>query len=602
MTSQPAPRDRRPLWIGALLLAATLLAFWRVGECGFVNLDDDAYVEFQPLVNQGLRPAGIVWAFTGVHSSNWHPLTTLSHQLDCQLFGVRPAPMHWENLMWHALNALLVFAAWRALTGALWRPAMVAALFALHPLHVESVAWISERKDVLCAFFWLLGLWAYARYAQRPTPGRYFAVAGAMGLALLSKPMAVTFPCTLLLLDFWPLRRWPGKTWRALFLEKLPLFALAGGHSVLTWLVQSGSGAAHFGERFSLGARAANAVVSYVRYAGKTLWPESLAPLYYHPGHWPPAVVAGAAALLLALTALAWSLRRTQPAVLFGWLFFLGTLVPVIGLVQVGSQAMADRYMYVPILGVLTAIVWPCAALLGGAPRFRAFATGGLLAVLAALAIFSARQVPAWRNSRTLYEHSIAVGEDNPAVRYLLAVALQAAGRPQEEFTAQFRHALRLRPDYINALTQLAILAFAQGRGDEARALIEESVRKDPDNPGLHVNLGALAVRAGKPDEAVPHFERALQLDPRQPSAHAELAQIRLAQKRYDEALAHYRARAEAERWNPDALTDYGTMLCNLGRPAEGLPFIERALWIAPAHAQAAKSREFARQLLAPRR
>ena len=583
-------------------MLATVLAFWGVGACGFVNLDDDAYVEHQPLVNQGLRSAGIAWAFTGVHSSNWHPLATLSHMLDCQLFGVKAAPMHWENLLWHSLNSLLVFIAWRALTGALWRPAIVAALFALHPLHVESVAWISERKDLLCAFFWLLGLWAYASYARQRSVARYGFVAGAMVLALLSKPMAVTFPCTLLLLDFWPLRRWPEKSWRALAVEKLPLFGLVVAHSVLTWLVQSGSGAAQFGERFSLGVRAANAVVSYVRYVGKTLWPESLAPLYFHPGHWPIAWVAGAVAALLAVTALAWRVRQKNPAVLFGWLFFLGTLVPVIGLVQVGAQAMADRYMYVPIVGLFTAAVWSLAALVEAWPRSRAAITGATVAVLVGLGIVTARQVPAWRNSVALYEHSIAVGEDNPAVRYLLAVALQAAGRPEAEVVAQYRAALRHRPDYVNALTQLAVIALANGRIDEARQLIGDSVRFEPGNPSLHLNLGAVAVRLGKPDEAVPHLERALQLDPNLPGAHLELGQIRFAQKRYAESLAHYEARARTERWNADALADYGTVLCNLGRPEDGKRVIERALWIAPNHAQAAKGLAFAHQLLAQKR
>ncbi|MGH7957009.1 MAG: glycosyltransferase family 39 protein, partial [Opitutaceae bacterium] len=226
-THSPFPSVPRPhpALIIAVLAFVTVLAFSKVGEAGFVNLDDDAYVEHQPLVNQGLRAAGIVWAFTGSHSSNWHPLTTLSHMLDCELFGLRAAPMHWVNLAWHVLNSALVFLAWRALTGATWRPAIGAALFALHPLHVESVAWISERKDVLSAFFWLLGLWAYARYARAPSVRCYLLVAGAMVLALLSKPMAVTFPCTLLLLDFWPLRRWPLRDWRSLFIEKLPLFA-----------------------------------------------------------------------------------------------------------------------------------------------------------------------------------------------------------------------------------------------------------------------------------------------------------------------------------------------------------------------------------------
>lgn len=594
--------DLRVPLIGAFLLAATVLAFWGVGACGFVNLDDDAYVEHQPLVNQGLRSAGIAWAFTGVHSSNWHPLTTLSHQLDCELFGLTPAPMHWVNLGWHALNALLVFLVWRALTHALWRSAIVATLFAVHPLHVESVAWISERKDVLCAFFWLLGFWAYVRHTRQPSVMRYLFVAAALVLALLSKPMAVTFPCTLLLLDFWPLRRWPGKSWRALVIEKLPLLALVVGHSVLTWWAQIGTGAAQFGERFSLDVRLANAVVSYARYVGKTLWPESLAPMYFHPGLWPIAAIVGAAALLILVTAIAWRLRRSQPAVLWGWLFFLGTLVPVIGIVQVGAQAMADRYMYLPILGLFTAIVWPFAGVAASRPAVRVALMAATAALLIGFGFATTRQVPVWRNSIALHTHSLAVGEDNPATRYLLALALQAAGRPPAEVVAQFQAALRHRPDYVNALTQLAVIALGSGQIDEARRLIAETVRLEPRNASLHLNLGAIALRTGQRDEAERHFERALQLDPRLPGAQLELGQIRLAQQRHEEARAHYEARAQVERWNPDALTDYGTLLCNLGRPDEGQVFLERALWIAPGHARAKTALDAARLLPRPAR
>ena len=603
-TAKPFPPVLRPHpgWIAAALVVLTLLAYWRAGEAGFVNLDDDAYVEQQPLVNLGLRPAGIAWAFTGSHSSNWHPLTTLSHMLDCELFGVRPGPMHWENVLWHTLNALLVFLVWRALTGATWRPAILAAMFALHPLHVESVAWISERKDVLSAFFWLLGLGAYAGYVRQPSTARYLLVGGAMVLALLSKPMAVTFPCTLLLLDFWPLRRWPERSWRSLFIEKLPLFALVAIHSVLTFFVQRASGAANFGERFPLDARIGNALVAYLRYLGKTLWPESLAPLYFHPGYWPGSVVLAATIVLVVASVYFWWLRRTRPWLLFGWLWFLGTLVPVIGIVQVGAQSMADRYMYFPILGVFTLGIWQFARLVHFWPRTRPLLIASTAAVTVGFGVVTWRQVPAWNNSVALYEHSIAVGEDNPAVRYLYAVSLAMKGRPEAEVVAQFKRALQLRPDYINALTQLAMIALSHQRMDEARRLVEHTIALEPRNPALHSNLGALCVRTGRPDEAIPHFKHVLELDPNAAGAHLELGQIYLNQNRYDEALAHYAIRAKLDPWNPDAQTEYGTLLSNLGRIDEALPYFERALWLRPGHARAKQNLEAVKQLQAQRK
>ena len=527
--ASPVTLLRRPhAWVViAVLCVVTVFAYWRVGECGFVNLDDDAYVEFQPLVNLGLRPAGIAWAFTGSHSSNWHPLTTLSHMLDCELFGVRATPMHWENLLWHVLNTALVFLVWRSLTDATWRPAIVAALFALHPLHVESVAWISERKDVLSAFFWLLGLWAYAAYSRRPSFGRYVLIAAAMVFALLSKPMAVTFPCTLLLLDFWPLRRWPARSWKSLLVEKLPLFALVGVHSVLTFLVQRG--AAAFGERFSLGARLGNALVAYVRYIGKTVWPESLAPMYFHPGYWPATAVVAAMVILSVVSALVWWHRRIRPWLAFGWCWFLGTLVPVIGIIQVGAQSMADRYMYLPILGLFTMAVWQIARVVQTWPRARLAVVAATSSLLLCLGAFTARQVPSWKNSLVLYQHSIAVGEDNAAVRYLLAVALQASGRPVAEVIAQYQRALQHRPDYVNALTQLAIIAITHQQMDEARKIIEETIRLEPNNPSLRANLGAFWVRAGRPDEAIKHFDEVLRLESalrrRTPRARPDLPQ-----------------------------------------------------------------------------
>jgi tetratricopeptide (TPR) repeat protein len=599
-TPSPFPSVPRPHpWIvGVLLVLATCLAYWRVGEAGFVNLDDDAYVEFQPMVNQGLRSAGLVWALTGSHSSNWHPLTTLSHMLDCELFGVKAAPMHWENVAWHALNSLLVFLVWRALTGATWRPAILAAVFALHPLHVESVAWISERKDLLSGFFWLLGLWAYAAYARQRTVARYVLVTAAMVLALLSKPMAVTFPCTLLLLDYWPLRRWPAESWRSLFVEKLPLFGLVAIHSVLTFLVQSASGAANYGERFAFAARIGNALVAYARYLGKTLWPERLSPMYLHPGSWPTGIVIGATILLAMITIFVWWQRRSRPWLLFGWLWFLGTLVPVIGIVQVGAQSMADRYMYLPILGLLTLGIWQLARVIYYWPQIRGPLIAATIAGLVMFGLVTARQVGAWRNSIALYQHSIAAGEDNAAVRYLLAVALQAAGRPQSEVVAQFQRALQLRPDYINAITQLAIIAISNGRMEEARTLVEKAARLEPNNPGMHSNLGALALRTGKVDEAIRHYETVLRLDPTSAGAHLELGQIFLNRNDMEAGRVHFEARARIDKWNADALADYGTLLTNMRRLEEARHYLERALWIRPNFPRARQNLDVTLQLL----
>lgn len=574
-------RKPHALLIALGLVVLTVLAYWRVGSCGFVNLDDDAYVEFQPLVNQGIRSAGLAWAFTSSQASNWHPLTTLSHMLDCSLFGLRPAPMHWENVIWHGLNSILVFLAWRTLTGAPWRAALIAALFALHPLHVESVAWISERKDVLHACFWLAGLIAYAAYVRAPSWRRYLLVAFALVLALLSKPMAVTFPCTLLLLDFWPLARWPAKTWRQLFLEKAPLFALVLVHSALTFLVQSAAGAANYGTRLSLDARLGNAVVAYLRYLGKTTWPESLSAMYFHPGYWPAWLVVTACAVLGMGSYLAWRFRHSRPWLAFGALWFLGTLVPVIGLVQVGAQAMADRYMYMPMLGVLTIAVWEVAAL-GRSPKLYGPIVGAALTILVACGGITYRQVGAWKNSITLHEHSIAVGEDNPATRFLLGSALASVGRAEPEVVAQFRRALALRPDYVNALTRLAMIAASHQQFDEAQTLVESTVQFEPNNPQLHANLGALALRRERVDEAMRHFQETLTLDPKSGVAHLELGRIYLNRQQYEQGRIHYEARARLSPWDPEAQCDYGTLLMNLGRPEEGRVYLERAIWLNP--------------------
>jgi len=580
---------RRTWTIIATLVIVTVAAYWQTGRGDFVNLDDDVYVVTQPMTNQGLRPAAVLWAWTGIQSNTWNPLTALSHTLDCEFFGVRPGPMHWENLAWHVLNTVLVFLVWRALTAAAWPSALVAALFALHPLHVESVAWISERKDLLSTFFWLLGLWAYVHYTRLPSRTRLVGVMVCFALGLLAKPMNVTFPCTLLLVDYWPLRRWPAQSWWKLIREKLPLFGMAAALSLATYLSQKSTGAANYGQRFTFAARLGNALVACARYLGKTFWPESLVPFYPHPGYWPVGAVLGALFLLILISALAWRTRRNYPWLIVGWLWFVGTLVPVIGLVQVGAQSMADRYTYVPLLGIFTVLAWAAAALVAHWPRCRALVVAIAVGAIGGCFVLTSKQVAVWQNSFRLYEHSLAVGEDNATIQYLLATALQAAGRPEAEVVAHYQRAIALAPDYINAYTQLAGIALGHQRIDEARRIIEHTLRLEPRNAGLHKNLGAVSLWQGKPDESIAQLEEALRLNPADPSTYCDLAGVYLRLNRLAEARQQLEIAVRVAPWDFSARCNLGIVLSALGQKAEARRCFQRALWINPAFAEASR-------------
>jgi Flp pilus assembly protein TadD len=613
------------VWVISVALALlTFSAYWGVRDSGFVNLDDDAYVEFAPMVNQGLRGAAVVWAFTAAHSNNWHPLTSLSHMLDCDLFGVHAGPMHMENVCWHAANAILLFLLFKRMTGSQWRSAFVAGLFALHPSHVESVARISERKDVLSTFFLLLALLAFVTYVKhkfksdsktqdsnsatrfgRFRSARFYLLSlGFFALALLSKPMVVTLPCLLLLLDFWPLGRMTqpsGKVVGPLVLEKLPFFGLALVVGVITLLVQFRTGAANYAARFSFSARVGNALVSCVRYLEKTFWPAKLSVFYHHPGSWPPWAVIAAGGIVLGISIMAWWQRRQRPWVGFGWLWFLISLLPVIGLIQVGSQAMADRYTYIPLIGIFIIVAW--ALPIGSrAPalneragdirllRSPALRRAGAIAAVIVLGLclgVTRGQVRAWHDSISLYEHSIAAGEDNATVRYLLGSALQAAGAPEAEWLAQYRRALELDPTYVNALTQLAVNSLNHGDNEQSRKLIERTLELEPNNPALHKNLGAFYARTGRPEQAIPHFEAALKLDPNYGDAHHELAWINLQQNKLEPAIQELRAVVRANPWDAQARYELGDALARSGQTDEAKRELERAIWILPTYAQA---------------
>ncbi len=534
----PSPeRPAAPAWgvaaLAVAIAAAALAIHSGVRADAFLHFDDDLYVTDNPWVRDGLTWRGVAWAFRTLHAANWHPLTWLSHMLDVQLFGLDPGAHHLVNAAIHALNAALLLVVLARLTGAPLRSAAVALLFAVHPLRVESVAWVAERKDVLAACFGLLTLAAYERYARRPTLRRYAPVPVALAASLLSKPSWVTAPFLLLLLDVWPLQRvaapWaprdarcppsPPRALRTLLLEKLPLLALSAASSVITLVAQRRGGAVVSLAHLDLGDRIANALVSSVRYLWKHAWPSPLAPLYPLPaGGWSITATLGAAALLGAVTvAVLWNLRR-WPWAAVGWGWFLGTLVPVLGLVQVGSQAMADRYTYLPGIGLTVAVVWSVARGVERLGRPAQVAAGaGALAVAAVLSVLTVRQERLWSDQETLFRHTVAVTEGNGRAHLVLSQALLEGGRPLE--------------------------ALAHAR---------EAVRLDPSNPRAHKNLGFALYRTGLLEESAAELEQALALEPDYAEAHGNLAIVYGKLGRFDDAAREMRAEQRLRSSRPE--------------------------------------------------
>ena len=563
-----------------LLVLAVLLIYGQTFRHQFVNFDDDQYVYANPQVQQGLTWSGLAWAFQTTYASNWHPLTWLSLMLDLELFGPGPAGPHVINALLHAANAVLLFLLLRRLTGALWPSAFVAALFAFHPLHVESVAWVTERKDVLSGLFFLLTLLCYEKAvtsggrrvtrndepnASRVTchTSRYYWLAVlSFALGLMSKPMLVTLPFVLLLLDYWPLGRFttydtdPCRvlaihrslrfTIRHSTAEKIPFFVLSAASCVVTLLAQKAvvQPLAHI----SLGMRLVNATVSYVRYLYKMFWPVNLAIPYPHHGYWPLGVFAVSATLILAAVIVVIQFHRKFPFLITGWFWYLGMLVPAIGLVQVGMQSTADRYTYLPLIGAFILLAWGAGEMFKRwrlpTPAIWCFA----MLVLAACMLRTMDQLQYWKTSETLFRHAVTVTKGNSIAYYNLGEYYFNTGRLDEAIDS-YRQAIRIRPGYDDALNNLGAALAARGELDEAVARIRDSIHYCPDKADAFYNLGNVFIMQHKLDEAANAYTEALRLKPDYPQAHNNLANVLLMQGHRDAAVQHYR---EVLRLNPD--------------------------------------------------
>ncbi len=617
----------------AILVVVTVFSFRGVLTNDFVALDDSDYVLLNRHVQQGVNMQSIAWAFTTFQQGNWHPLTWISHMMDWSLYGNSPGGHHMTNVCLHAANVVLLFMLFLCMTGFLWRSAMVAFLFALHPAHVESVAWISERKDLLCTLFWFAALLAYAWYVRRPSWKRYLCVACCFACGLMSKPMIVTLPFTLLLLDFWPLRRitftpelhthWLSTLWK-LCVEKWLLFILAAISCVITFIAQRTGGAVATLQELSFGARICNAAISYCRYIRITFWPDPLIVYYFHEKNniMVAAAVLSAIALIL-VTAVCWHFRKQRPYCLIGWLWFLGTLTPVIGIVQVGHQAMAERYTYVPLVGLFIAIVWLAGDVVANFPKMRILTQLLAAAVILACAVKTGAQVKVWENTVTLLSHTLEVDPRGEFPNVNLGAAYARLGRyaeaqkyfdraldyaPSEPvilsysaFNLMLTHdqsklpqagqrlqqALRLAPGNPEILTYLALWSAFMGRPMDEEMYCRQALAAHPDLVTARLYLGDALQAQGKLDEAVLEYRHVLAVEPDSYNAHNSLGMIFNKQGLTEEALKEYWLSLAIQPNQVMAHSKMGKILMEMHRLPEAVEQFSDAVRIDPANAEA---------------
>jgi len=544
-------KKRIDILICFFLILITFCVYSQVKDHAFIDYDDDSYVTENSNVKKGLAKESVIWAFKSTFVSNWHPLTWLSHMLDVQLFGMNSGAHHIINVLFHILNTLLLFLVFRRMTGEIWKSCFVAAFFAFHPLHVESVAWVAERKDVLSTFFWMLTMCCYAIYTERSRRSLYLLSLLFFMLGLMSKPMLVTLPFVLLLLDYWPLRRFQFRyqdgsknTHKksiiiSLIREKIPFFILSAASCVITFIVQKKGGAIGSLDVFTLKARIANTIVSYAGYIGKMFWPVKLSVFYPHPDVLLVWKVSGACFLLVSISFLTIKYSRKYPWLAVGWLWYLGTLVPVIGFIQIGTQAMADRYTYIPLIGLFIIIAWGFPEVLSkwrykGIKFFPIAAT-----VLSILVVATWFQVRYWKDSITLFEHALEVTENNYVVHNNLGFALKREGRVTEA-VENYLAALRINPDF--EMAHLNIGVILSGRGDNEAAIkhYKEALRIEPDFISAYINLGNARLRQGRIADAISHYSEALRLDLDSEQAYNGLGVVMIRTGRIEKAIEFF--------------------------------------------------------------
>ena len=575
--------------IGAGLAVVTLAIYAQVAGHQFITLDDDVYIKDNPMVNRGVTLSRITWAFTTFHQANWHPLTWISHMIDSQVFGMNAGGHLLVNALIHVANTSLLFWFLLRTTHARWPSALVAALFALHPLHVESVAWAAERKDTLATFFGLLSLLAYARYAEAPSRKWYAWTAIALLLGLMAKPVLVTWPFVMLLLDYWPFRRFQASeerdrwsAFRGIVLEKIPLFAIAAASCVITFIAQARGGTVRTFADAPVTLRLSNALVSYAKYLLLTFWPNDLAVYYpFAPAGIPLWQIIGAALLLIGITAFCISQRKIRPYLIVGWLWFVGTLIPVIGLVQVGGQTMADRYFYIPSIGLFIAIVFGVANIAQTGRVAWAFSVATIAVVLLVLATLTNAQIHRWRDSSTLFQHTLAVTPPNFPMEYNLAHVLGGQGK-YDEAAAHFQNALQIKPDFFDGLLNMGVTRAQQGQIGEAIEYYQRAIAVQPDSAKAHAELGVALARQNRMEAALDELNKASDLAPNDADVHTNLGLVLARLGKVQDAIDELHQAVWFKPDSAEAHNNLGLVLLASGKPRESIPEFEAALRLKP--------------------
>lgn len=624
----------KPVVVIGLLIVVTIISFANLLDNQFISYDDPGYITKNEHIRSGISIETIIWSFQSTEQSNWHPLTWISHALDCTLFGLDPKYHHAMNLLLHLLSSIILFIVLRQATHAPWESAFVALIFAIHPLHVESVAWAAERKDVLCGLFWMLTLGTYMKYRQSPSIGKYIATLCVFTLGLLAKPMIVTLPFVLILLDYWlqhplslqnKITRKERKTDLTFLIKsirgKIPFFILSFASSVITYIVQKQGGSMAESEILSVYVRIENAIVSYARYIWKALFPTDLTIFYPHPesslAAWQ---VGGVALLIIVITIFVWKQRAKHPYLMVGWFWFIGTLVPVIGLVQVGLQAMADRYMYIPIIGLSIMVAWGVPTFVNRLPVKRYFLIMIFIITIIPMVIMTREQVEKWKDSFTLFEHSLAVTSNNHIAYNNLGVALTDSGKYSKAIS-YLREALRIRPNEILIHSNLARALLSQGEFREALDHYKWILKRIPTDPSFHIRIADLLADEGNIEEAIKHYLEAIRIDPTDPymfcslgelyaeqgnfdfakqqclsalklkpnfsKAHNVLGIIAGKQQQYDEAIKEFLEAIRCDSTNADAYNDIGILYERIGKDTEAFEMYKTAVRFNPSHINA---------------